>query len=123
MERVANDHDLRHRARTYRRAARETVSAQREAIHQEVERLMADVEELIRRVGNATDPELARLRAKVEGALDTTKAALSENTEQLQRQARNAFAAGDRYVHDQAWQVIGVAAGAALAVGFLLGRR
>jgi ElaB/YqjD/DUF883 family membrane-anchored ribosome-binding protein len=85
----------------------------REAIHQEVKRLMADVEELIRRVGNATDPEVARLRAKVEGALDTTKAALSENTEQLQRQARNAFAAGDRYVHDQAWQVIGVAAGVA----------
>jgi ElaB/YqjD/DUF883 family membrane-anchored ribosome-binding protein len=59
----------------------------------------------------------------VEGALDTTKAALSENTEQLQRHARGALAVGDRYVHDQAWQIIGVAPGAALAVGLLLGRR
>jgi ElaB/YqjD/DUF883 family membrane-anchored ribosome-binding protein len=93
------------------------------AANQEVRKLIADVEELIRRVADAADPELARLRAKVESTVATTKRAISDGTEQVQRQAKDAFEASDRYVRDQPWEAIGIAAIAGLAIGLLVGRR
>ena len=121
----ANDlnHELRRDAATVRGAARDAGRQARTAANQEVRRLIADVEDLIRRVGDAADPELARLRAKVEATVETTKSAISEGAEQVQRQAREALQAGDRYVRDQPWEAIGVAALAGLAIGFLVGRR
>ena len=125
MEPAANDLDreLRHDGKTIRGAAREAARQARVAANQEVRKLVADVEELIRRVGDAADPELARLRAKVESTLATTKKAISDGTEQVQRQAKDAFEASDRYVRDQPWQAVGIAALAGLAIGLLVGRR
>jgi len=125
MEPTANDLDreLRHDGKTIKDAARQAARQARVAANQEVRKLIADVEELIRRVGDAADPELARLRAKVESTVATTKKAISDGTEQVQRQAKDAFAASDRYVRDQPWEAIGIAALAGLAIGFLVGRR
>ena len=125
METTANDLDreLRHNGKTVKGAAREAARQARVAAHQEVRKLIADVEELIRRVGDAADPELARLRAKVESTVVTTKKAISDGTEQVQRQAKEAFETSDRYVRDQPWEAIGIAAIAGLAIGFLVGRR
>jgi ElaB/YqjD/DUF883 family membrane-anchored ribosome-binding protein len=125
MEPAANDLDreLRHDGKTIKGAAREAVRQARVAANQEVRKLIADVEELIRCVGDAADPELARLRAKVESTVATTKRAISDGTEQVQRQAKEAFEASDRYVRDQPWEAIGIAAIAGLAIGFLVGRR
>jgi ElaB/YqjD/DUF883 family membrane-anchored ribosome-binding protein len=124
METTANDLDreLSH-VKTLKGAARETARQARVATNQEVRKLIADVEELIRRVGDAADPELARLRAKVETTVATTKKAISDGSEQVQRQAKEAFEASDRYVRDQPWEAIGIAALAGLAIGFLAGRR
>lgn len=125
MGTTANDLDRElHRDKaTIRGAARDAARHARSAANQEVSRLIADVEDLIRRVGDAADPEIARLRAKVESAVATTKSALSEGADQVQRQAKEALQAGDRYVRDQPWEAIGVAALAGLAIGFLVGRR
>ena len=125
MEPAANDLDreLRHDGKTIRGAARQAARQARVAANHEVRKLIADVEELLRRVGDAADPELARLRAKVESTVATTKKAISDGTEQVQRQAKEAFEASDRYVRDQPWQAIGIAAIAGLAIGFLVGRR
>jgi ElaB/YqjD/DUF883 family membrane-anchored ribosome-binding protein len=125
VETTANDldRDLRHDDKTIRGAARVAARQARVAANQEVRKLIADVEELIRRVGDAADPELARLRAKVESTVATTRKAISDGTEQVQRQAKEAFETSDRYVRDQPWEAIGIAAIAGLAVGFLVGRR
>src|SRR5262249_22779138 len=113
--------DLDRDLHTAQGAARDAARHARLAANQEVRRLIADVEDLIRRVGDAADPELTRLRAKVEAAVANTKTAISEGAEQVQRQAREALQAGDRYVRDQPWEAIGVAAIAGLAIGFLVG--
>jgi ElaB protein len=125
METTANDLDreLRHDGKTIKGAAREAARQARVAAHQEVRKLIADVEELIRRVSDAADPELARLRAKVESTVATTRKAISDGTEQVQRQAKEAFEASDRYARAQPWEAIGVAAIAGLVIGFLVGRR
>jgi ElaB/YqjD/DUF883 family membrane-anchored ribosome-binding protein len=125
MEPAANDLDreLRHDAKTVKGAARDAARHARVAASQEVHKLIADVEDLVRRVGNAADPELARLRAKVESTVATTKKAISDGTDEVQRQAKEALEAGDRYVRDQPWDAIGIAAVAGLVIGFLVGRR
>jgi ElaB/YqjD/DUF883 family membrane-anchored ribosome-binding protein len=125
VEPAANDLDrgLRHDGKTIRGAARQAARQARVAANHEVRKLIADVEELLRRVGDAADPELARLRAKLENTVATTKKAISDGTEQVQRQAKEAFEASDRYVRDQPWEAIGIAAIAGLAIGFLVGRR
>jgi ElaB/YqjD/DUF883 family membrane-anchored ribosome-binding protein len=117
------DRDLRHDGKTIRGAAREAARQARVAANQEVRKLIADVEELIRRVGDAADPELARLGAKVESTVATTRKAISDGTEQVQRQAKEAFETSDRFVRDQPWEAIGIAAIAGLAIGLLVGRR
>ena len=125
MEPAANDLDreLRHDGKTIRGAARQAARQARVAANHEVRKLIADVEDLVRRVGDAADPELARLRAKVESTVATTKKAISDGTDEVQRQAKEALEAGDRYVRDQPWDAIGIAAVAGLVIGFLVGRR
>jgi ElaB/YqjD/DUF883 family membrane-anchored ribosome-binding protein len=125
MEGTVNDlgGDALQAGRKVRGAGREAAGKARAVANDEVSRLVADVEELVRRVADAADPELARLRANVEATLATTKAALSDGTEQVRRQARDALASGDRYVRERPWEAIGVAAVAGVAIGFLLGRR
>src|ERR1700730_3544311 len=120
---TALDRELRHDGKTIRGAARQAARQARVAANHEARKLIADVEELLRRVSDAADPELARLRAKLESTVATTKKAISDGTEQVQRQAKEVFEASDRYVRDQPWEAIGIAAIAGLAIGLLVGRR
>jgi ElaB/YqjD/DUF883 family membrane-anchored ribosome-binding protein len=104
---------------TVRHAAREA----RMAASREVDRLIADVEELLRRVTDTADPELLRLRARLQETVATTKKAFTDGAGEVQRRAKEALQAGDQTVRDRAWEAIGIAAVAGLAIGFLAGRR
>lgn len=102
----------------------------REAAHQigaaasdEVQNLITDIEALVQSVGEAADPEVRRVRANVSAALGKTKKAIAEGAEQVQDQAKEALDTADRYVRNQPWEAIGIAAVAGLAVGYLLSRR
>jgi len=125
METTANDlgRTVRSDGKTIKNAASDVARRAKSAGNQEVNNLIADVEDLVSRVSEAADPEIARLRAKVESALATTKKAIADGADQVQRQAKDALDAGDRYVRDQPWQAIGIAAIAGLAIGFLVSRR
>ena len=91
--------------------------------NREVRTLLADVQDLVGRVAHVADPEIARLRVRIESGLATTRKALADGTEQVQRQAKAAVANSDRYVHEQPWQSVGIAAVVGLLVGFLVARR
>ena len=122
METTAKDFD-RFEPRKTASAARDKVQAAGAAASDEVQNLISDVEDLIDRVGDAADPEVKRLRAKVANAVVSAKRSIASGAEQVQRQAKDAFDASDRYVHDQPWEAIGIAALAGVAVGFLISRR
>jgi ElaB/YqjD/DUF883 family membrane-anchored ribosome-binding protein len=109
--------------RTIKRAAREAAHQAGAAASGEVQNLIADVEDLLNRVGDAADPEVRRLRSKVVAAVAATRQSIADGTEQVQRQAKQALEASDRYVHNQPWEAIGIAALAGIAVGFLVSRR
>jgi len=102
-----------------RRAARKT----RAASNRELQNLISDVEDLISRIGQAADPEIARVRAKVESAMASAKESIADGAERAQRQAKDLLDSGDRYVRDRPWEAIGVAAIVGLAIGFLVSRR
>jgi ElaB/YqjD/DUF883 family membrane-anchored ribosome-binding protein len=104
---------------TMRHASREA----RTAAGREVDRLIADVEELLRRVTDAADPELQRVRDKLQQTVATTKKAVADGAGEVQRRAKEALQAGDDAVRDRPWEAIGIAAIAGLAIGFLVGRR
>ncbi len=101
----------------------ESVRKLRAAGSEEVDNLIAHVEEFVGRVGDAADPEIARLRAKVENAVDAARKSLAQGADQVQRKAQEAMDAGDHSVHEAPWQAIGVAALAGSIVGFLVTRR
>jgi len=90
---------------------------------QEGTNLRADVQNLLGRVAHVGDPEIARLRARIERGLATAKKTFADGTERVQRHAKDALAAGDGYVRDRPWQAIGVAAALGLVAGILLVRR
>ena len=122
METTANESN-RADPRTIRGAARAAAQQAGTAAGEEVQNLIADVQDLMDRVGDAADPELRRLRSKVAAAITTAKKTIADGVEQEQGQASDAIEAGDRYVRNQPWEAIGIAAVAGLAVGFLLARR
>jgi len=111
----------RHNGGTEVEAAREASRQARVAVREEVRKLIAGVENLLRCVRDAADPEVVRVRAEVESAVAGTKRALAERAGQVGRQASVTLEAGDRYVHEQPWQAIGVAAISGLVLGLLLG--
>ena len=105
-------------------AMREASRQARAEVSQEVDKLIDEVENLMRRAGEAADPEIRRLRSDVQSAIANTRKALGERAGWVQRQAakaRETFEASNRYVHEQPWQTIGIAAVTGLLVGCLVG--
>jgi ElaB/YqjD/DUF883 family membrane-anchored ribosome-binding protein len=125
METTANDvgRATRGDGKAVKHAANDPARRGRSAANHELNNLIADVEDLMSRVHDAADPEIARLRAKVEGTLASAKQSLADGAESVQRHAKDALAASDQYVREQPWQAIGAAALAGLAIGFLVSRR
>jgi ElaB/YqjD/DUF883 family membrane-anchored ribosome-binding protein len=90
---------------------------------QEFSLLIDDTQDLLSRVGHLADPEIAKLRAKVEHSLASAKQVLVDRSHRVQRRAKDAMSAGDSYVRERPWSSVGIAAAAGLVVGFLAGRR
>ena len=125
MEATLGEHGRQNRVdgQTAGDQAGDALSKLRNAGSREMRDLMADVQDLLGKVAHVADPEIARLRMKVEGGLATAKKTLASGAEQVQKTGREAMAAGDDYVRGSPWQAVGVAAVAGLLVGFMVGRR
>jgi ElaB/YqjD/DUF883 family membrane-anchored ribosome-binding protein len=89
----------------------------------EIKSLIADVEDLVARIADLKDADVARVRNKVLRAVDAAKESLSDSADTLRRQAQNAATTADDYVHDSPWQAVGIAALVGAVVGILATRR
>jgi ElaB/YqjD/DUF883 family membrane-anchored ribosome-binding protein len=85
--------------------------------------LVADVEDLIKKVANVDDAEIAEMRARVEQTLARAKGVAKEGVANVRGYAREATAVTDEYVHESPWQAIGIAAAVGVLVGFIATRR
>jgi ElaB/YqjD/DUF883 family membrane-anchored ribosome-binding protein len=89
----------------------------------EIQSLIADVEDLVARIADLNDADVARVRNKVLRAVDAAKDSLAEGADTLRRQAQRAATTADDYVHDSPWQAVGIAALVGAVVGILAARR
>ncbi|HLK70957.1 MAG TPA: DUF883 family protein [Steroidobacteraceae bacterium] len=111
-------------AQTYAQAGREAAadfqrrSAESKAyISEELRAFIADVEELLKKVANVSDVEIARVRNKVATALSDVRRVANETADGVRDRARVAMDATDDYVRDRPWTAIGIAAALGLLVG------
>jgi len=89
----------------------------------ELGNLIADVEDLLKKVTNVTDADVAQLRARLENKIETAKETLASGTRQVAQTAREAAKATDDYVRTSPWQAIGIAAIVGAAFGYVFSRR
>jgi ElaB/YqjD/DUF883 family membrane-anchored ribosome-binding protein len=89
----------------------------------EIKNLIADVEDLMARISDLKDADVARVRSKVLRAVDAAKASLTDGADGIKRQAQQVASTADDYVHDSPWQAIGIAALVGAVVGILATRR
>ncbi len=93
------------------------------AASSEIKNLIADVEDLMARIADLKDADVARVRGKVQRAVDATKQSLADGADTLRQHAQNVASTADDYVRDSPWQAIGIAALVGAVVGILATRR
>jgi len=103
----------REAAADFRRRSAET----RGFAAQELRDFLADVEELVKRVANISDAEVARVRVRVANALGDVRRMASETADDMGDRARLAMDATNDYVRDRPWTAVGLAAALGLLIG------
>src|SRR5580692_3591267 len=88
-----------------------------------IDEFLDNVDDLTKAIKDIEAPEIARVRAKVKMALAAAKSALSDGAATVRGQARQVTRTTDTYVHDNPWQVVGIAAVVGLALGIMMTRR
>jgi len=99
------------------------VSGVKSAATAEIKSLIADVEDLVAKIADLKDADVAKIRNKVMRAVDNAKESLADSADTVRRQAQRAAATADDYVHDSPWQAVGIAALVGAVVGILATRR
>jgi ElaB/YqjD/DUF883 family membrane-anchored ribosome-binding protein len=85
--------------------------------------LVADVEDLVKRVANVDDAEIAEIRSRVEDTLQRAKSSAGSRIAQARDRAEEVSDATDEYVRENPWAALGVAAAIGIVIGFVAGRR
>ncbi len=89
----------------------------------DVKLVIADTEELLRATAGLTGEKIADIRAKTQDRLAAAKIKMADAETAIVDKAKQAGRAADDYVHDNPWRSVGIAAGAGVIVGLLIGRR
>lgn len=85
--------------------------------------LVNDAEELLRTAGSYSGEGFAQARAKFEQRLSDLKGTMADAQSAAFDKYKQAAETTDRYVRDNPWQAIGVAAAVGILIGFLTTRR
>jgi len=85
--------------------------------------LVADVEDLVKKVANVNDAEIAAIRGKVVDTLAKAKSVAGQGATAVRARAGEASEVTDQYVHENPWAAIGIAAAIGIIIGFVASRR
>lgn len=97
--------------------------AQKDKLVSDLKVVIGDAEELLKATAGQVGADATALREKIGLRLQAAKANLTDMQHAAAERAKAAGKATDVYVHDNPWQAIGIAAGAGLLIGLLIGRR
>jgi ElaB/YqjD/DUF883 family membrane-anchored ribosome-binding protein len=85
--------------------------------------VMEDAETLLKATAGQAGERVEHARQRAEESLRAARARLAEVEGEVTMRAREAARHTDRYVHENPWGAIGIAAGVAFILGLLAGRR
>ncbi|MET0290748.1 MAG: DUF883 family protein [Steroidobacteraceae bacterium] len=94
-----------------------------EQLMEDLRRVVADVEGLLKVTAGQVGEKVGEARARAEDTLAAARERLSELEEGARERAVEAAGDADRYVRDNPWQSVGIAAGVAFLLGVLVSRR
>jgi len=113
--------------RNSKQRVKNDATAMKETASEEFRNFVTDVEDVVKKVANVSDADVARVRAKVSAAISSTKSGITNSAENIKLQAQQAAKYADGYVRESPWQAVGVGAAVAavlgLSIGFLVARR
>jgi ElaB/YqjD/DUF883 family membrane-anchored ribosome-binding protein len=95
----------------------------REKLVQDLRLVISDAEELLKATAATAGEKVSAARERIQDRIHSAKIKLAEAEEALVLKTREAAHATDAFVHDNPWYAVGIAAGAGLIIGMLIGRR
>ena len=98
----------------------QTETVNRDKILADLKVLMNDADALIRATAGQAGEKVAAARAKAQEALKDCRARLGDLEGQVLERGKEAAQATDKFVHDQPWKAVGIAAGLGVIVGMLI---
>ena len=98
-------------------------SLARDKLEKDLKLVISETEELLKATAGQAGEKVQAVRARVEETLASAKAQMGDFERLAFEGAKAAAKATDRYVHDNPWPAIGVAAGIGLIAGWILGRK
>jgi ElaB/YqjD/DUF883 family membrane-anchored ribosome-binding protein len=93
------------------------------ALGREYHKLLADLEDLVGSASTLTGEQLTRAKEALVTRITAARASAARMGNVVSERVQDGARATDKYVHTQPWQAVGIAAGAGLLIGFLVGRR
>ncbi|OQW87010.1 MAG: hypothetical protein BWK72_14815 [Rhodoferax ferrireducens] len=101
-----------------------TITAlQKEKLMSDLQVVIGDAEALLRMTSDEVGEGAADLRGRIMDRLHQAKTELAHLQQMAVAKVKEAGHATDEYVHENPWKSIGIAAGAGLVIGLLIGRR
>jgi ElaB/YqjD/DUF883 family membrane-anchored ribosome-binding protein len=85
--------------------------------------VVADAESLLSATAHDVSEKAREARQRASGSVEQARKRLEELEEELTARAKAAAEDANRYVKDNPWQSIGIAAAVGVVVGLILGRR
>lgn len=89
----------------------------------DLRQVVEDTEALLRATAGQAGERTQEARSRAEDSLRQARARLEGLEQEVVTRARDAAHEADRYVRDNPWQSIGIAAGVAFVIGLLVSRR
>ncbi len=103
--------------------AKSNVKDGKEKLIQDFHSVISDTEELMKSVSGESSGKAQALRARIEQNLKHAKEYLQDVEETVVDKSKVAARITDDYVHENAWQTVGLAIGLGVVIGLLLRNR
>jgi ElaB/YqjD/DUF883 family membrane-anchored ribosome-binding protein len=85
--------------------------------------VLEDAEALLTATAGQAGERIQAARERAKETVRVAKERLVDAQDEVSKRARDAAKDADKYVHDNPWQAVGIAAGLAFLVGVLISRR
>ncbi len=82
--------------------------------------VVEDIDEMIKAMGSSATEAVASARERIAGSLHSAQRNLEDTGRHAMRQTRSVAKSTNRYLQDNVWQIMGIAAAAGILAGVLL---